>query len=586
MATICGCVPKNINDFISKIESVIGYSISKENKFLYLYDNNFYIETSYANSFDSLSFSIIQMYFNELPIVDSAKVTEIWGNYYSGINYNSVVRMTPTWLVSSKPFNLTYYNQPKNATYDETAKMYLFDTNKINNWVTLANHPNITIKKVTKETLALVSLFTAENVLRISENVFEYYDDYMKAVETSSSYTKAIPYQIEVVNANSIAKPLTLDKVITNDYTSNLATTIGNVATIPVTTTKDIAITNTGAIANTQTGAIAVPKALDIATTKTLPVNPPLNLGTLPEFKLPNINGGGGVYELTYPLCKALSKKLYNTESFDIFEKIKDFKFNIFGNPLSYLLSLHEIYIDPNNNGSSKIKLGFYELDITAPIVSQRYYTLNCGTIKVNLNDKRYFNYAPYTTFYIYLPFIGIQQININDFIEGEIKCEYRIDIYTGNCVCFLYSIKGGKTIKNIYSGNCSSTLPLSYTNETFTSGLIKGAISGAISGGGVGAGVGALQGVLSGGVNISTTGALQSNTGAMSPKKPYIIITRPECVSPKENTQYIGYPFYNYDMIKNIVGYFKVIDIRLQSNCTQLEYNEIINLLKEGVIV
>ena len=314
-----------------------------------------------------------------------------------------------------------------------------------------------------------------------------------------------------------------------------------------------------------------------------IPDIPTPNIGNIPNIVLPNIGRGNAVYEMNYSKLKEFSDKMYGN---DILQKIKDFKFNLFGNPIDYLISLHEIYIDPLNDADNEIYLGFYGLDIQAPVITQRYQKLNCGKIDLTNYGKDYYKYAPYTTLKIYLPFIGIVDININDFADGFIECEYVIDVYTGVCVCTLYSIKDNKLFKNQYTANCIAQLPVSYTSESFTSNMIKGAISGGISGGGVGAGIGALSGALSGGVNISSTGHLEGSAGAMSFKKPFIIITMPEYKDIENKSIFRGVPMYTTKKLGEIKGFVKCIDIRLQSSCNLNEYNQIINLLKEGVIV
>lgn len=314
-----------------------------------------------------------------------------------------------------------------------------------------------------------------------------------------------------------------------------------------------------------------------------IPDIPTPNIGNIPNIVLPNIGRGNAVYEMNYAKLKEFSNKMYGN---DIIDKITSFKFNIFGNPVDYLISLHEIYIDPLNDADNEIYLGFYGLGIQAPVISQRYQKLDCGKIDLTNYGKDYYKYAPYTKLKIYLPFIGIVDLDINDFADGFIECVYNIDVYTGVCVCILNSIKDNKIFKYQYTANCIAQLPVSYTSESFTSNMVKGAISGGISGGGVGAGIGALSGALSGGVSVSSSGHLEGSAGAMSLKKPFIIITSPEYKDIENKSIFKGVPVYTTKKIGEVKGFCKCIDIRLQSSCNLNEYNQIINLLKEGVIV
>ena len=55
--------------------------------------------------------------------------------------------------------------------------------------------------------------------------------------------------------------------------------------------------------------------------------------------------------------------------------------------------------------------------------------------------------------------------------------------------------------------------------------------------------------------------------------------------ILPSELNRVYNFPSYYIGTLSNLSGYCEIDDIQLKSNCTEYEYNEIKNILKEGVI-
>lgn len=265
---------------------------------------------------------------------------------------------------------------------------------------------------------------------------------------------------------------------------------------------------------------------------------------------------------------------------------------------------------------------------------SQQYYEFDMGSIALNGSDARIhasdsvFDYSPFSRLGIYLPFIGFQELDIDECRGNTINLKYRIDIISGSAVALIYLNSDEEHCIYQFSGNCLSQIPLGSVDM---SGIIAGSIniavaaasagvSGAIASAGdaltaenlnagkitetaaglqnsqhaaqVSHGAGTLASATANGImgmkpNFKHTGAIGSTGGLMAVKQPYLFLTTPREAVPSRYQRYCGLPSNITDKLENFSGYTVVEDIRLNGLvATSTEVEEIYNLLKSGVII
>ena len=276
----------------------------------------------------------------------------------------------------------------------------------------------------------------------------------------------------------------------------------------------------------------------------------------------------------------------------NILEMIK----KIWQNPLDGIIAFMKVYADPTTSGTDTIKVGILDSEVTSAVVSGQFVTVECGS--VNINEKFYnaTDYSPFVGLHLYLPFIGIVELDIDEFMKGEIKITYHIDIYTGTC---LAEVKAKRTpdmtdytIVYTFSGNASQQLPL--TSAEFSGALtsLVGVVGGGLaiaSGGGLGIVAGATgiaHSVTHEMVHLAHSGSLSANAGIMGSRTPFLILTRRRSYDANGYNQLYGYPTNKTVFLNNCNGFVKVKDIQLQTGATDEENNEIKALLSGGVII
>ena len=256
----------------------------------------------------------------------------------------------------------------------------------------------------------------------------------------------------------------------------------------------------------------------------------------------------------------------------------------VFNDPMQAIISLHKIFATPSTGSSSNIYVGYLNSGVSAAKVTNQYTIVNCGS--VNLSEY-YGNALDYTNTNvdIYLPFIGIVNLDINDIMRSTITVKYSIDVYTGACLADVEVTRdtaGGVLYQ--YAGNCAVHYPLSSGSYMdIISGLLG--IAGTVASGGsfapmlIGAGATALTAHN----NISRSGGFSANAGAMGIKKPYLIISRSQTTIANNYKKFAGGENNKYVTINNLSGFIRAKYVKL-SGITDAS-NEELSLIKNELL-
>ena len=331
-----------------------------------------------------------------------------------------------------------------------------------------------------------------------------------------------------------------------------------------------------------------------------------------PEDDTSGTGGGGGVYDptsdpvdfpslptggaLTSGMIKGfvigsgnlilLQQKLWNMSIFDIetqFQKLVQ-------NPLECLISLHCLPCLPSVGNPENIKLGSFDTEVTGNRITNQYLTVDAGTLNVPKYWGSALDYAPFTRAEIYLPFIGIRNLQIEDIQGLTLTLKYHVDVLTGDCVAY---IKCGNSILYTFTGNCIQHIPCTATS----SDLLAKNIS-AVGMVGVGLATGnpaaTVAGAAAGAINSATaknhvqrSGEVAGSPGVMSDFTPYMIFHRPKQSLAKNYNKFKGYPTNITYTLNTLTGYTEVEHVHLTGiKATDTELQEIENLLKSGVII
>lgn len=322
-----------------------------------------------------------------------------------------------------------------------------------------------------------------------------------------------------------------------------------------------------------------------------IPNPPTTGTGDTPISPVPSGNASAlwSVYHPTQAQVNNFGAWLWSD---DIITKIQQ----VLENPMEGIITLHKVFATPIDSGNGSIVVGRLDSNVPSATVNQQYVSVDCGYVDCNEYFGSVFDYAPYTSISLYLPFIGIVPLNVSDVMRGKVHVTYGVDVFTGACLAMIEIIRDNCTA-NIYqySGVASVEYPLT---GGVHSGLINGLLG--IAGGVAGiamasTGVGAVAGAstIAGGLasaaktNNARASSFSGNAGAMGVKIPYLIIERPQIKIAETFPNLAGYPTNYSCRIGDCEGQINVRNVHVSGiNATEKELTLIENLLKSGIII
>lgn len=266
----------------------------------------------------------------------------------------------------------------------------------------------------------------------------------------------------------------------------------------------------------------------------------------------------------------------------------------LFNDPMQAIIGIHKVFATPSIGGTATIKVGYLDSQVSSAWVNNQYTTVNCGSASLKEYFGNVFDYAPYTKVQLYLPFIGIVDLDVGDVMRSTISVVYHVDVLTGACLADVKVNRDGVGgVLYQYAGNAIVTYPVSAGNYM---GMLAGVVS--VAGGIAGTILsgGALAPALIGGAvgashlhtDVSHSGGFSGCAGAMGSKKPYLIVSRPQIAMADNYQHYTGIPANSKVTLGSCNGYAKVKSVYVNSitRATEDEKNMIEAQLKAGVLV
>lgn len=296
--------------------------------------------------------------------------------------------------------------------------------------------------------------------------------------------------------------------------------------------------------------------------------------------------GMNNIYNPSKSEMQSFNAFLWSNDFVDTIKKILN-------DPMQAIIALQMVYVTPPTESGHTIVVGSIDTEISSDIVTSQYVPLDCGSVTIPEYFLDYTDYSPYTEIQCYLPFIGFVKLDPDDVINATLNIKYTVDLYTGACIAEITVTKGGlSAVLYTFNGNCAVQLPLTAATHSNIFGVISGISSTAI---GVATGnpLMALGGLAAAGMSygkqdISRSGSLGSNAGAMAIKKPYIVARRPIAYNASRYNEFMGIPSNTYTVLSNLSGYTRVKYCHVENieSATDNEKTMIESLLKQGVLI
>lgn len=332
------------------------------------------------------------------------------------------------------------------------------------------------------------------------------------------------------------------------------------------------------------------------------------------------------LYKITMAQLQTLADEIYSD---NIWQIVK----NWWNKPNDMIAGLMLLPITPAGGTVYKPKVGTHTFNVSLPIVAKQYKEVDCGSLYIKEYYGGALDYSPYTHIQIYLPFIGLKELDVDEVMGKWLYVKYRIDVYNGDCIAFVKvgdGTAGSASIRYTFSGNCGQQIP---TSGADFSAVINGciqfatvAVASIISAGAAGAAAGAagsaaaetgavaaesaataaqsvqaaanlkaagdigaagVNAVMNGKPRVDRAGSIGCSLGQMGVLAPFIILTIPRQSLPAGYNKFHGYPANISGTIGSFSGYTVIDTVKLQGiPGTDGEIAEIEHILKGGVIL
>lgn len=312
--------------------------------------------------------------------------------------------------------------------------------------------------------------------------------------------------------------------------------------------------------------------------------------GTTPPLVVPvgSASALWTVYNPTMSEINALGAWLWSSNFIDQLLKM-------FSDPMQAIIGVHKVFASPAVSGRSNIVVGYLDSGVAANVVGSQYTTINCGTVKLSEYFGNVFDYSPHTKVSLFLPFIGVVDLDVGEVMRANISVIYHVDVFSGACLAEVNVTRDGAAggVLYTYSGDTAVRYPLSSRSYMgMVSGVLSvvGGIAGTIASGGslAPALLGGAAGIGNAHTSVQHSGSISGNAGAMGGKKPYLIIRRPQTAMASNFEHYSGVGANQRATVFQMDGYFRLEDIRNVNikGATDTEIEEIIRALEEGVLM
>ena len=320
------------------------------------------------------------------------------------------------------------------------------------------------------------------------------------------------------------------------------------------------------------------------------------------------------VYSMTAAQIKDMFTYLHSTDPGEAIVKW-------WTNPIQGVVSLHYLpYAVLLKGGSESLKV--CGMDTTIQVTpAEQWQEINFSYVYVPTNKNTYLDRSPYTRIQIYLPGIGIRDLNTDDVMGRYVFVRYQCDNVSGQFVAYVLVSNNTKvsdaSVKYSFSGSVAAPFPISQNNwgNTYIAAatLAAGALAAGVSAAGAGAAA-AAEGGASGAAlegaafksampaigknvgsslsqlakpSVTRSGTVSGTTSLFSVKQPYLIIEKPNIQDYEDFNKIKGYACGKTFKLGDLTGYTEVEKIHIHGlTATANEINEIEALLSAGVML
>lgn len=294
------------------------------------------------------------------------------------------------------------------------------------------------------------------------------------------------------------------------------------------------------------------------------------------------------LYRVNQTAVRTLTDYLWSTDITNTLRKM-------YSDPMDCILGLYVLPFAPQDvTESVDIYLGNVNLNTKAGLVNSYQEEYVAGVIEVRPYNHDVRDFSPYSEYYLYLPYIGIVELNAEDVVGAKLTIYYDVDLISGSILAKIQVERGNMNVCLYqFAGSCIYRLPISKSEMSniidISANSALGIATSVATGSIIPAAISASQTAMHAGLTnkVSQGQMIAGNANIMANTQPYMIIKHKTPQTPTNFNKFYGKPTFKTVTLKNQSGFTKVRDINLSNiSLTSDEIDELENMLKEGVII
>lgn len=266
------------------------------------------------------------------------------------------------------------------------------------------------------------------------------------------------------------------------------------------------------------------------------------------------------------------------------------------GKLIDYILDCHVIPTSISGATISPLKIGYRTFnDYQLAKATEDYVDIDCGSLNIKEAFGNFLDYNCKVD--CFLPFVGFVPIDNEYWNNATLQVHYRFNIIDGSFVARLVATrdndgKEGNLSNSVigqYGGVCCVHFPITgmqYSNVV--SGLLNGT-TGALAkgaGGDIGGAVTNLVNMTSLRPDAPMSNGYNASSSFLGQRKPCLVIHYPAPQFSEMYNKELGLPLNVMRRLNTVHGFTVIDNPILKIACSDSEYNELVSLLKNGVIL
>lgn len=262
------------------------------------------------------------------------------------------------------------------------------------------------------------------------------------------------------------------------------------------------------------------------------------------------------------------------------------------GKLIDYVLDCHIIPTSISGATVEGLRIGYRQFnDIQLAKANEDYVDVDCGSLSISDYWGNFLDFS--SSLELFLPFVGFVPIEPEYIIGGTLSVKYRFNIVDGSFQAKLFATSGKSKLTSSligqYGGVACVHLPITgmqYSNVI--AGLVNGttgAVANVMGGNTAGAVTNAMNMAMLRPDAPSSNG-YNASSSFLSHRTPYLVIKRPKAQFSAMYNKEKGLPLNVMKQLSTVKGFTIIENPVLHINCNDKEYDELITLLKNGIIL